>query len=114
MLSFLQATRRNLGNTAIDLLRADAGFFADEILKTLEAHGADDMVATKSAATLQAQLMKACGWWAGWSRAWSCVSLTIRQALGPRLGAWWRYGKVPSSVMQPPARRCLCSRTILK
>ena len=36
MLSFLQATRQNLGNTSIGLLRADSGFFADEILKTLE------------------------------------------------------------------------------
>ena len=57
MLSFLQATRQNLGNTAIGLLRADAGFFADEILKTLEAHGADYVVAAKSTAPLQAQLM---------------------------------------------------------
>ena len=64
LLSFLAATRANLGNTIIGLLRADSGFFADEILKSLEDSGTDYVVAAKLTAPLQAQLMKADGWWA--------------------------------------------------
>ena len=40
LLSFLAATRANLGNTIIGLLRADSGFFADEILVTVRPNGA--------------------------------------------------------------------------
>ena len=64
MLSFLEATRVHLGNTSIGLLRADSGFFADEILKTLECSGTDYVVAAKLTAPLQAQLMSTRGWWA--------------------------------------------------
>lgn len=64
MLSFLEATRVHLGNTSIGLLRADSGFFADEILKTLEYSGTDYVVAAKLTAPLQAQLMSTRGWWA--------------------------------------------------
>ena len=52
MLSFLEATRVHLGNTSIGLLRADAGFFADETLKTLEDSGTDYVVAAKLTAPL--------------------------------------------------------------
>ena len=47
LLSFLAATRANLGNTIIGLLRADSGFFADEILKVREDSGTDYVVAAK-------------------------------------------------------------------
>jgi hypothetical protein len=64
MLSFLETTRQNLGKTIIALLRADSGFFADEILKALEHSGTDYVVAAKLTAPLQAQLMNTRGWWA--------------------------------------------------
>ena len=64
LLSFLQATRTHLGNTSIGLLRADSGFFADEILKALEDSGIDYVVAAKLVAPLQKHLMNARGWWA--------------------------------------------------
>ncbi len=54
----------HLGNTSNGLLRADPGFFADEILKALEYSGAEYVVAAKLTAPLQAQLMSTLGWWA--------------------------------------------------
>ena len=64
MLAFLDATRQHLGTTSIGLLRADSGFFADEILKCLEGSGTDYVVAAKLSAPLQVRLMNARGWWA--------------------------------------------------
>jgi Transposase DDE domain group 1 len=64
LLSFLAATRANLGNTIFGVLRADSGFFADEILKALEESGTDYVVVAKLTAPLKAQLMTASGWWA--------------------------------------------------
>lgn len=130
MLSFLESTKQNLGDTVIGLLRADSGFFADEILRAFETDGIDYVVAAKLTQPLQAQLMsERCRWWAlepglelcefdyqaaSWARPRRMVA--VRQSPKLRASApgktlslfkddpdmrQWRYGVVCTSLKLP-------------
>lgn len=130
MLSFLESTKQNIGDTLIGLLRADSGFFADEILTALEHDRIDYVVAAKLTQPLQAQLMSVTrSWWAlepglelcefdyqagSWARPRRMVA--VRQSPKLRASApgktlslfkddpamrQWRYGVVCTSLNLP-------------
>ena len=64
VLQFLEATVHHLGDKIIGLLRADSGFYAENVLNWLEEHTIDYIVSAKLTQALQAAIIRDARWWA--------------------------------------------------
>ena len=130
VLQFLESTLNHLGDKTVGLLRADSGFFDDEILNWLEVKGIPYIVAARLTQPLQRQIYQASDWWAletgleltamqyqaaGWTESRRLIvvrqSIKRKAAPGKSLSLFaddpdiqgWRYGAFVTSLDLPMA-----------
>ncbi len=128
VLQFLEATSHHLGDKSIGLLRADSGFYAENVLNWLEARTIDYIISAKLTQALQGAIIRDARWWAletglelaeieyqaqGWSKPRRIVlvrqSIQRKSAPGKTLSLFaddpdisgWRYGGMVTTLSLP-------------
>ena len=137
VLQFLEATVHHLGDKIIGLLRADSGFYAENVLNWLEEHTIDYIVSAKLTQALQAAIIRDARWWAletglelaeieyrahGWEKPRRIVvvrqSVKRKTAPGKTLSLFaddpdisgWRYGAMVTTLSLPVVEVWRCYR----
>lgn len=137
VLQFLEATAHHLGDKIIGLLRADSGFYAENVLNWLEEHTIDYIVSAKLTQALQAAILRDARWWVletglelaeieyrahGWEKPRRIVvvrqSVKRKTAPGKTLSLFaddpdisgWRYGAMVTTLSLPVVEVWRCYR----
>ncbi len=137
ILQFLEATLHHLGDKIVGLLRADSGFYAENVLNWLEERKIDYIISAKLTQALQAAIIREARWWAletglelaeieyraqGWRTPRRIVvvrqSIKRKTAPGKTLSLFaddpdisgWRYGAMVTTLALPAVEVWRCYR----